>query len=147
VNPEAAAKQLAGPARELGAAYALIAGLLARLPVPMNLPSQAEDPSLATRSLSLAWELAAEETVPAVTVARIRDMITAWLAAYELAVIAIMYGPAPWRLRGIEDAVLRIRAAAADVERHLAGDYRGQEVTDAERAEMAALKRRRKRRR
>lgn len=143
MDPKTAAKQLADLVKELGVAYALIAALLRRQPIPMNLPRQADDPALALRSLSLAWELAAEEPLPAVTVARIREMITAWAGAYEIAAIAVSasaapWGPAPWRLRVIEDAIARIRAAAAATDRNLRGDFREDKLTDAERKEAEA---------
>ena len=126
MDAKAAAKQLAELVKELGVVYALMAGTLGRLPIPMNLPRQADDPSLALRSLSLAWELVGQEPVPSVTVTRVRDMITAWTTAYEIAIVASTSGPAPWRLRAVEDAIARIRGAAADIDRHLAGDYRPQ---------------------
>jgi hypothetical protein len=125
MDAKTAAKKLADLTRELGAAYVLLTATLAALPVPMNLPRQAGDPALALRTLDMAWDLAGAESLPVVAIARIRDMVTAWTTAYELTVIAGMSGPAPWRLRGIEDAVLRLREAAADLNRYLEGDYRG----------------------
>lgn len=136
MDAKTAAKRLTDLTRGLGTAYVLLTATLAALPVPMNLPRQADDPSLALRTLDMAWDLAGTEPLPAVTVKRIRDMITAWVTAYELTVIAGMSGPAPWRLRGIEDAVLRLREAGAEINRHLEGDFRKNEVADADRADV-----------
>jgi hypothetical protein len=140
----ASEKQLDGMAAELVATYSLILRILSGLPVPMNLPRLAGDPSRVLHPLSVAWDLAAEEPLPAVTVARIRTMITAWAGAYEIMVIGNGFGPAPWRVRAVDDAADRIRAAAFDIDRHLAGDFRNQEVTDAEREEQTAMRGRRK---
>lgn len=137
MDPQIAAKKLTQLVKAMGGAYALIAATVLRLPVPMNLPAQAADPSLALRSLDLAWDLMASESIPSVTRSLIRDMITAWAGAYEITVTATSFGPAPWRLRAIEDAVQRITAAAADVDRHLSGDFSKDKLTAEEMAEVA----------
>jgi hypothetical protein len=72
--------------------------------------------------MSRAWELADSEPIAKTTVGRIRDMITSWLTAYELACMAASpSGPADWRLRGIEVALLRVRTSAHCVDIRLDG--------------------------
>jgi hypothetical protein len=129
MDPKAAAKQLAGLVRELGTAYALMAAALAVLPVPVRLPSQAGDPALAMRSLTLTWELASDAGLAPLTLTLVREMISGWTTAYELTVIASTSGPAPWRLRGIEDALTRVRRNAALVKQQVDGDFTGYQAS------------------
>jgi hypothetical protein len=146
VDAEAKAKKLADLRKALTAAYVLVTAVLSRLPVPMNLPAHTEDPALILRSLDLAWSLAGEEGLTSLTLARVRGMITAWATAYEVTVMADMSGPAPWRLRGIEDALARATADAAVASRHLSGDFSGEQLTAQDREEIAAWARRARRR-
>ena len=91
--------------------------VLAALLIPMRLPErQADDPAWALHALSRAWE-----PIEKLAVGRIRDTITAWTTAYELAVAANEAGPAAWRLRGIEAELRRVRIMARAAERHLSG--------------------------
>lgn len=122
MDTEARAGKFAELRAELAAAYTTVVTLLASLPIPVRLPArQADEPEWVMHALSRAWELADWEPVSKVAVGRIRDMITAWLTAYELAVAADEAGPAPWRLRGIEAELGRVRASARSAGRHLSG--------------------------
>ena len=146
---QGANKKLKSLAFQLADLYDVIAGILARLPIPMLMPPLAEDRTLAVYSLSRAWELTDWEPLAAVTAVRIRDMITAWHTARELCGIAFTYGAAPWRLRAIEDALDRIWEAVIEVNRHLDGKFGSAELTEREKRWVAAHapKRRRRRRR
>lgn len=42
-------------------------------------------------------------------------MITAWVTAYEVAQVAAVFGPSPWRLRAIAAALATCRDRAARV--------------------------------
>jgi hypothetical protein len=120
VDDETAAKQYVGLMREMAVTYTVITSLLARLPIPMLLPAvQAAEPEWAVHALCRAWELAIEEPLPALEAGRVRDMITGWLTAYELALAADRMGPAVWRLRSMEAALLRARWCAYQVDKHL----------------------------
>ena len=122
MDAEARAKKFGELRAELAATYTVVVTVLAALPIPMRLPErQADDPAWALRALSRAWELADWEPVEKLAVGRIRDMITAWTTAYELAVAADEAGPAAWRLRGIEAELGRVRIMARAAERHLSG--------------------------
>jgi hypothetical protein len=88
----------------------------------MRLPTrQADDPSGVLRSLSRAWELADWEPIDKLTGGRVRTMILEWSTAYEMSVVANGFGPAPWRLRAIEESLLRVRVSARYVDRRLTG--------------------------
>lgn len=122
MDAEAQAKKFTELRHELIAAYAIVVDLLASLPIPMRLPwRQADDPVWALHALARAWELAEWEPVSEYAVGRVRDMITAWTTAYELAVMADQGGPAAWRLRGMEAELDRVRLMARIAERHLSG--------------------------
>ena len=117
MNAEARAKRFAELRGELGGCYDVILSLLGRLPVPMtpaSLRGAATDHEVFTaiRALSLAWQLAPVEPVGYLLVGHVQSMITDWLTAYELAVACRLYGPALWRLNGIDAALGRVRAAA-----------------------------------
>lgn len=121
MTPENAAKQFRELHRELAATYAIMTGILARLPIPiLLLKRQADDPSGVLRSLSLAWEVADWEPLDKLAVGRVRTMLLEWSTAYEMAVVANGYGPAPWRIRAMEASLLRVRASAHYVDRRLA---------------------------
>lgn len=130
---KAARKRLAGLWVELDAAYTLVSGILASLPIPMGLAAKPrENTPQAVADMSRAWEMASWEPLPSLTIGRIRDMITAFQTAYELTVLATASGPSPQRLRGIDAALLAARTAAADIERHLNGDFTaGQSAPEA----------------
>lgn len=121
MDDETKAKLHASLMLDLAATYTLVTGLLARLPIPMNLPeNQAAEPEWAIHAMSRAWELADEEPLPKLLTGRIRDMIISWLTAYELAVAVSTAGPGAWRLRGMEAALLRVRTRAYHVDKRLA---------------------------
>lgn len=119
MDPETAWKQFEALKKEAGAAYAVMTAILATLPVPMRLPArQHENPPLVLRSLARAWELAGWENLEPQTTERLRAMITAWITAYELSVLAQGWGPAPWRLRAIDAALRNCREHAAWLARY-----------------------------
>lgn len=103
----------------------------AKAKLPMILPAQADDPAATMQTLARAWELTEWEPVSALTAGRIRDMITAWTTAYELAVLCDESGPAPWRLRGMEDRLGYVRAMRQNVLREL-NDLKGTGLPDPE---------------
>jgi hypothetical protein len=110
---EAARKEFERLMKEMATAYLVMTVTLAMLPIPMRLPMrQADDPRLVLYSLDRAWELAGWEPLEDRAVRRVREMITGWLTAYELAVLAADFGPAPWRLRGIEQALRSCRESS-----------------------------------
>jgi hypothetical protein len=120
MDAETQAKLVAGMHRDLGEAYKLILGILARLPIPMLLPrNAAAEPETAVLSVSRAWELATEERLPALTIGRVRDMLLAWLTAYELAVAASEHGPAAWRVRGLDAQILIVKRSARYLDKQL----------------------------
>lgn len=119
MDPETAAKRFEDLKRELDAAYAQLAATAARLPIPMRLPAWHQDQPLILRSLSLAWDLAGQESTDPRAISRLRDMITAWVTAYEVGIVATASGPAPWRLRAIAAALVTCRERAAQVNAHL----------------------------
>jgi hypothetical protein len=120
MDAETAAKQFRDLHKELAATYTVVIGILARLPIPMLLPQrQADDPAGVLRSLSLAWELADWEPFDQPAIGRLRAMILEWSTAYEMSVVANGFGPAPWRLRAIELALLRSRVAARHMDHRL----------------------------
>lgn len=120
MHPETARKELLRLKKETRAAYAAMISLLARLPVPMTLPAWPDaEGGAPVSSLDRAWELAGWEPLEARAVGRIRDMITAWVTAYEVTHVAEAFGPAPWRLRAIEGALLTCESRAHQVSRHL----------------------------
>jgi hypothetical protein len=122
MDDKTAAKEFAALTDELAIGYAIITGILARLPIPMRLPDdQAAEPEWAVHAMSRAWELADEQPLRKLHTGRIRDMITSWLTAYELAVAVSAAGPGAWRLRGMEAALLRVRTCAYYIDRRLTG--------------------------
>lgn len=123
MSHEANAKQYAELLRQIGAAYAVMAATLATLPIPMRIPVQKDEPDWAMRALSRAWTLAEAEPLDAFTIGRIRDMITAWTTAFELAANCDEAGPAIWRLRGIEAQLTRFRVSWRSANRRISGRY------------------------
>jgi len=120
LDRETAVKQFGELRKDLATAYMIMTVTLAHLPIPMRLPMrQGDDPALAIRSLDRAWELAEWEPVDAAAAGRVRAMITGWLTAYELAVVAQDAGPAPWRLRGIEAALRTCTDSSLWIRRYL----------------------------
>lgn len=119
MDPKTAAKQFEDLKRELDEAYALLAVTVARLPIPMWLPAWRQDQPLVTRSLDLAWDLVGQESTDPRHVGYTRDVITAWVTAYEIGIVATASGPAPWRLRAMAMALATCRERAGRVNRHL----------------------------
>jgi hypothetical protein len=121
MDAETQAKLVAGMHRDLGAAYTLIAGVLACLPIPVLLPrNAAAEPEIAILAMSRTWELAdLEWALPKLVVGRVRDMTLAWLTAYELAVAASEHGPAEWRVRGLDAQILIVKSSARYIDRFL----------------------------
>jgi hypothetical protein len=119
MDPKAAAKQFEELKKDLDAAYTILSATVARLPIPMRLPAWKHDQPLILRSLNLAWDLAGEESTDPRAIGRVRDMITLWVTAYEVGIVATASGPAPWRLRAIGTALATCRERAEQVNDHL----------------------------
>lgn len=114
MDPKVAAKQFEDLKRELDAAYRHMSAAVLGLPVPVRLPPWQEDQPAVVRSLDLAWDLAPESALPE-DVDRVREMLTAWVTAYEVAQVAATFGPAPWRLRAIAASLAACRERAREV--------------------------------
>ena len=119
MDPAALRKEFARLRKETVTAYAVMIALLGRLPVPMTLPPWDGKGNAPARSLNRAWELAGWEPLEAKATGRVRDMITAWLTAYEVTHVTEAFGPLPWRLRAIEASLLTCESRAHQVSRHL----------------------------
>jgi hypothetical protein len=117
LDPETAAKRFEDLKKELDAAYAHMSGAVLGLPVPVRLPPWQDNQPAVVRSLDLAWDLAPDAADPQ-DVDRVRGMLTAWVTAYEVAQVAAVSGPAPWRLRAIAAALATCRELARQVIAH-----------------------------
>lgn len=107
---------------ELAKAYAHLYVLLTWLPVPLLVVRrQTENPVGAARALSRAWDLiGVQEEIDGDTAGWLRSMITDWLTAFELAAaVEHRGGVYPWRVDGIEAALVRFAAAAEAAGRRL----------------------------
>lgn len=105
---------------ELGEAYAVLYTLLARLPVPLLVVRRQEDDTYgAALALSRAWDLIGVQQVSEDVMGWLREMITDWLTAFELAVSVAGNGPAPWRVDGMDGALARFSVSAEHAAAHL----------------------------
>lgn len=112
MNYEANAKRLEALAARVLAAHAVALGILARLPIPVTLAPYGADGGHAAFALNRASELMDWQPVGSLLFAAVRDMITEWLTAHDLACLARDSGPYTWRLDAIDAALGRLQGAA-----------------------------------
>jgi hypothetical protein len=119
---EANAKRLAGLTGRLIGAHAVILGILGRLPIPLTAARYQDgepDGMHPAFALYRASELMEWQPVGSLLMIHVRDMITEWLTAYELATLAQDHGPYTWRLDGTDAALARLQVKALLAEEQL----------------------------
>lgn len=92
--------------------YLIIYIVLGELPVPIQIPEPGTDwpAAEALPAMNRARELVQDEPIAEVVKRMLGAVLIDWLTCYEMAVVVLNLGEAPWRIDAMEHLLARIAA-------------------------------------
>lgn len=103
------------------ASYAVIAEMLAGLPVPVEIPPMSDDWDSAAALLVRARTVSREEPISGPAAGLVDTVILDWLTGYDTVAVIKVVGIAPWRLDALDLAQVRVSVGLTILRQELGG--------------------------